>query len=977
MTIGKCPIYVFLFLALGTAVPRLEAEVKLLPGQARASIKHHAGSMGVYPVYHEWLPASANSSVGKQWVSSLDVFLAKLKDPRTIVVHIAGRRFLFQKEQSGQFAALSRNAGRLEYTDDSYLYTLKTGAILRFATDGKLNAILHQDGEKTVVFNDSEGRLKGWITGKRQGGVVRRNRNGTIVAIRFPSGWMQYGYEDGRLATISGERGQLWAYTYDDMDRPVSVFEPRQSWTLAYSPEGKLLSIRNSAGETRSIEYSDRGESRFVYVWHSNGTITKYTINPDSVRIEEGPINQGPLTITKIDRKTGRKTIRHRDGTTALFTPPANGRFVAAVLRPGTLPTRSVISAEGRMLESRRGATVFRDIMCSPGSSIPDALSLQDGVVRDTEGRIIKLVSGGKETATYKYDRNGNLSRTTLPGGAAMSFKYDDKGRMVQYTDVYRAVTRWKYDDAKRLAEGILPNGETEIRRYDADNRLVALEYPLGRVLHYGYDSDGNFFGVRQGNFDIQFWDPAVDGKTSVYESLLFGNWTFRDLAEGWVKLRIDPLGTQVLFDLNDAGGLDNVRKLNETVLAAYEYDNAGNMTGARTDAVTLRMTSDKYGRLVSMHDRPAGISVNLAYNSVGTVSRLEDSDGHSIDFLLNESRQISEARSSLAGTFKLTYGILGLPESLSRPNGVTTHWTYDAGGRITGCRHVLPRGRELFVKYQRDRMGNVIQKDASDSGTTSFTYDGLSQLAGFVSGGARTDISYDAWGNLTRLGARIFRYVAPAILHEADGASVQCDKAGRIARIEGPVVKYAFDYDWDHRLARLSGPDSSTHLWGYGPFGRPVTFADSEGRSTRYTYALGRLYSAKPEGVGNGRRYIMLPGTGECLAIVREDGRIDYPLSDPMRTITHLTDAKGRLFASRGFAVLGTPEGRDEMKIELGYCGGLSFLAGKALYLNGRMYWVPLARALAAPAISPGDTVLREDNPVSFLSANPFTAVR
>lgn len=972
-------ICAFVYFIFAIQILPLSAEVTLLPEKGSVLIRHDIGAIVGYPIFSKWRPSVTKSAVGPGWVSSLDVFLSRDGTIPIAVVQAYGQRFIFQEESAGCFRGFAQQTSSLEYTDDNYRFALRNGTVLDFSSDGSLRAVRGRTRETATVFTDAQSRITGWVTDMNQGGIIEWNKDGSVASIRCQSGWFHYNYNNGRLACISNEQGEVWEYVYDEKGKPVRVVEPGHVYTITYDSEDRVHILKDSGGEDLLVEYKEQGGASVVNVWSSGGKHTSYTFSAALTRIEEGPISGEPVTITEINLATGRKLVKKQDGTTVELSPSDNGAFVVVTHTPGRLPVRSILAPDGRLVESRTGDAVFREIAAeSPESASPGAMSGQDVVVRGPRGEILKLISDGQEVAAYTYDESRRPSGITLPGGATISFEYDSDDRITQYTDAYGAVTRYQYDDQKGVLKKILPNGGVEIERYDLESRLVERQFPLGRIIRYTYEASGELPGIMLVNFDAQEWFASKNGNIAYYTSELFGNWFFRNLDGGGTKLRIAPGGRMVFYYTNRAGRITHKEDGQGKTLASYAYDAAGNLVKAENEFCALRLSQDQYGRIVSEEDRTVGLSVNYSYNATGVISAIEDSDGHTVDYILNDSKKLSEIRSSRAGVFKLKYGAFGLPVLLTRPNGVETHWMYDEGGRLEACKHVLPSGKALSAKYKYDDMGNIIEEDSSQSGRSRFSYNGLSQLARVESKRrGNIEVSYDAWGNLLCYGNRMFKYSRAGMLEQAGDAKVLCDEACRIKRIQDKEVLYEFDYDWDNRLAEVTGRNGVAGRLHYGPLGRLVLSTEQQGKSTRYTYAMERLYATKSLGSRGMRKYIFIPGMEQCIAVLKEDGSVQYPLSDSMGTITHLTDARGRIIASREFDVLGMPDGEDKLDIRLGYCGGLSFLGGNLLFLKGQHYWTPFARALAAPAVQPGTTGLREDNPLTFLGANPFNSVK
>jgi YD repeat-containing protein len=947
------------------------AEVSLVPGKGRVLVRHDAGSINGYLIYHKWRRNNSESAVGRGWVSSLDVSLSKKENSPIISVTANCKDFVFAEAEPDQ---LREPPCKLEYVDDQYDVTFRNGTQLRFSSNGSISSIKNVKGETANLFTDDQGRINGWVAVGTEGGIIKWNKDGTVSAISLPLDSFSYEYKNGYLVKISSKQGKIWRYEYDEQGRPVSVIESEHVYTITYDTSGRVNILEDSQGETLIVEYEKQDDVSVVDVWSSKGTRTTYTFSASVTKIAEGPKDGEPVTVSEVNLLTGAMAVNEKYGTQVELMPATDGTYKLLIQSPGQLPVQSIIGPKRQVIRSETGKKRFHEISsATPDEAVkPHELKIQDAIVRGPGGEILKLISGGGEgTASYQYDARGELSAITFPDGPKALFEHDNLGRLTQYTDVFGATKHYIYDDNNGMRTEKLPNGKSWVYRYDPENRLIERRLPLGRITEYMYDDDGELTGITLKNFDTQQWFSSRLDDISSYSSSLCGNWFFLNLDEKGSTLRISPGGRLLSYYVDPEGRIIRIEDSNERPLATYEYDTRGNLIKAENDISNVRMMYDQYGRLVFEEDKTAGLSLSYSYNDWGLISASKDSDGHSFDYIVDEKGKLSEIRSSLAGIFKIEYGSLGLPVLLIRPNRVKTQWKYDIGGRLQVLIHALPDGSTLSVKYQYDMTGNIIKSVSSSYGTTSFSYDGLSQLEAIKSERkGSVKVSYDAWGNLLKLGDRNFKYSSPGKLQKAGDNDVITDEANRIERIENQFNVYEFQYDWDERLVKVTEKEKVLGRWQYGPLGRTVRFSDQTG-SNRYVYAIGRLYGVKRGNAKSAVKYIIIPGIEECVAVIREDGRIQFPLTDSMGSIVHLTDKKGRIIASREFDFFGVPMGEEKFNLSLGYVGGMSFMDGNILFLEGQQYWLSLSRTLAGTAIQPGTKGLRENNPVAFTRAN------
>jgi YD repeat-containing protein len=88
----------------------------------------------------------------------------------------------------------------------------------------------------------------------------------------------------------------------------------------------------------------------------------------------------------------------------------------------------------------------------------------------------------------------------------------------------------------------------------------------------------------------------------------------------------------------------------------------------------------------------------------------------------------------------------------MTRPNGVTTNYTYDNLSRLLSVLHQLSGSTIDGATYTVDNAGNRTAKtDDYSSVTSNYTYDALYELTQVTQGGTTTEsYSYDPVGNRT-----------------------------------------------------------------------------------------------------------------------------------------------------------------------------------------------------------------------------------
>jgi RHS repeat-associated protein len=209
----------------------------------------------------------------------------------------------------------------------------------------------------------------------------------------------------------------------------------------------------------------------------------------------------------------------------------------------------------------------------------------------------------------------------------------------------------------------------------------------------------------------------------------------------------------------------------------------------------------------------------------------------------------------------------------------------YDGLGRVVEVAH--PSGT---LAYAYDAGGNRTTI-TDDEGKHTYRYDDLNRLTGAQHEAAAAETySYDAAGNRTGSAADAgYRYDAAGRLAAAEGATLEYDKNGNLARktTAGGTTRYTWNAE--NQLARVDLPDGGTAVYKYDAFGRRIE-KSVKGVVTTYLY--------------DGNNILLeMDGTGRVTARYTHGRAIDQPLlmEREGRTYFYHADALGSVVALAG----------------------------------------------------------------------------
>ncbi|HKP52979.1 MAG TPA: DUF6531 domain-containing protein [Chloroflexia bacterium] len=418
----------------------------------------------------------------------------------------------------------------------------------------------------------------------------------------------------------------------------------------------------------------------------------------------------------------------------------------------------------------------------------------------------------------------------------------EDIRQLTRYDALNRPTT-----SIENYVDGVSSSGEVATDRitqysYDAVGNLIATTDPLGRVSVTVYD------GL---NRPIEQISNCTDGSGQPRTSnCASGHSTLNDEnirtsttynTRGLVETSTDSLGRvsrtsydnlgRVIEQVENEGG--STAPADVTMQYGYDYTTSGSTiigyNTVITDALDGVRTSEynKAGWLLTSID-PTDRAVTYAYDGLGRMVSQTDALGH-------ESRTIYDA---MGRTWKsiVNYqnGVVETADGLDRD--LITEYVYDVAGRRVAV--ISPDGKR--TNYTLDGVGNLVTVVENVNSavspanvTTSYSYDKRGLLTGVTDALDRQRIrDYNAAGWLISETDALTRTTIYAY-----------DKAGRLLTTADPrPVTLSYAYDALDRLTGISAPNLTSISMGYDVGSRRTSLSDETG-STSYSYdGLGRL---------------------------------------------------------------------------------------------------------------------------------------
>jgi len=248
----------------------------------------------------------------------------------------------------------------------------------------------------------------------------------------------------------------------------------------------------------------------------------------------------------------------------------------------------------------------------------------------------------------------------------------------------------------------------------------------------------------------------------------------------------------------------------------------------------------------------------------------------------------------------------------MTRPNGVTTNYTYDNLSRLLSVLHQLSGSTIDGAVYTVDAAGNRTSKaDQLANVTSNYSYDAIYELTQVTQGATTTEsYSYDPVGNrLSSLGMSPYQYNPSNEMVSTPSALYAYDNNGNLTSETNSTGTTNYAWDFENRLTQVTLPNSSgTVSFKYDPFGRriqKVSTQNSSSTTTNYVYNGSDIRANTIEQVDNVgnilARYAQGPGIDRPLA-ESITGTTSYYEQDGLGSVTSLRTSTGALAKTDAF---------------------------------------------------------------------------
>jgi len=592
-----------------------------------------------------------------------------------------GQTKRFTRDPLGRIIKESTAAGQeIAYIYDplnnliSWKDNLGSGENLKYNLDGQLIERVPPQGASTRFTYDSSGNLISIIDPL---GAVKRfsyTHNGELSQAAEPDGSIsRYSYDfAGRLSTIRHPGGGESRFTSDPLGNLISSANPLgKTGKKTYDQTGRLVSQTDAKGQTTRFVYDGSGQMVEKQFSDKTKVTYQYDTSGNLVQADDG---QFPLRfsynssrfLTKVEYPAIKKNLMYTyDAIGLLQTLKDSDGNQIGYKYNGLKQLIAIVLPD---LKEIRFSYTPKNLLLSV--SYPNGITGQWDY--DDADRIIKISyqdKAGKIVTgwTYAHDPAGNMIEQKANQDHASSFKYDPAGQLIEETRPgkkiqYRygpggnrssveengTIFHYQHDKADRIIKAGKEdlsydgNGNLISRKdaktqttyeYNADNRLIKVSRPDGKITGFGYaptgervwrrDSQGLTYFIYDGYNLIRelgekgspkalyVHGPGIDRPLAMHRD---GQWYFYHPDRlGSIKLLTDSQGN--IATVYDYDAFGKIRSQQGSILNPFTYTGREWEEGPDLYYYRARYYDPNIGRFLSPDVMPPNLGKPFSLN--------------------------------------------------------------------------------------------------------------------------------------------------------------------------------------------------------------------------------------------------------------------------------------------------------------------------------------------------------------------------
>lgn len=526
-----------------------------------------------------------------------------------------------------------------------------------------------------------------------------------------------------------------------------------------------------------------------------------------------------------------------------------------------------VTAADGTITNYNYNQTKGTLTSVTEPSAVTENNTLTTNYEYDPNNDLLTKVNQGNSNVLYVYS-NRKLQEITSPVGTKYLFTYNTFNQREATKIGSKTLATNTYDNMGRLTKTEYGNGHSVENMYDLLSRITSVKYNDIEKVSYIYDNDSNVSSMTDGFSGIttKYAYDSIKRLTSMITSTGFRLSLSYDDKNRVSKMNESISGTgitdkQTEYNYSSTGIIEQVKTTqnNTALTTTYQFDDL-----YRTHISSLKLQAGETEQEV-LRNTYQYREGELAGSTTNYVKQHVIND-RTYDYTYDVRGNITQI--SLNGNVVATYTYDEFDQLISETkNGVTTTWTYDAGGNILTKSHgdtIIEytygdtEWKDLLTSYNGknityDAIGNPL----SIGTDTTLTWEAGRRLASITKAGVTTSFTYNADGYRTSKtsggvtttyhldGGRI-----TAMIKGTDELSFAYDENGLLTGLyhNGTAYAYAKNLQGDI-IGIIDGNGSWVVTYEYDAWGNPIategTLKDTLGSINPFRYR-GYVYDAE-----------------------------------------------------------------------------------------------------------------------------------
>ncbi len=540
-----------------------------------------------------------------------------------------------------------------------------------------------------------------------------------------------------------------------------------------------------------------------------------------------------------------------------------------------------------------------------------DAYSRATNVTEDSAGNVTQVEDPLHHKHYADYDNMGVPNWVNDDDGQVQTFGKDAWGRIVSVTYPGGAHASVVYDPENQVKELHDEAGNVTKFTYDADGELTSVEDANHNVQCFTYDANGWLYTAKNANLAVRTYAYTRTGEvTDIYVPASPAPMHFTYNANGQTSSYTDPGGLVTGYSYDEVGRQTSIGYSGGG--ATFNYDLLDNMTSMVDASGTTTISYDNDSNPVTL-STPEG-TLSYGYNADGTRSSMNGSGGSSTHYWYDAAGRVIQVDRNYDNLTPMQSTYLDYFENdqlkkITFPNGTKSEYTYDLRGRVSTLAKSYLNGtpfrNETYTFNPESTLKNRVVVTGGISTQTNYTYDAVGQLQSETSPSYSATYTYDANGNrLTRVQNGLsdsYAYDAGDKLLSVSGQAARTysyDADGRVNSMSVGANVTWFTYGSDGNLSQLSIPSFNPMNFTYNGLGARATRHDSTyGQRNYLRDGITPASDVIADGIAG-----FTPGTGE-----RGSGNDNrYYNLDGLGNLTEVTNASSQISAVRTWDAFG-----------------------------------------------------------------------